>query len=70
MREAARAEGPSHVNHSIALEDRPADDNGAPIGSSCRYAPAVTAEPEDWVAQGVSCTTDRYVHSAARSVLR
>eukprot|EP00969_Alexandrium_andersonii_P087483 3859621-Alexandrium_andersonii.AAC.1 len=70
MREAARAEGPSRICHSIALEARPADDSGAPIGPSCHHAPAVAAEPEDRAAQGVSCAAYRYIHPAARSALR
>eukprot|EP00969_Alexandrium_andersonii_P014634 638800-Alexandrium_andersonii.AAC.1 len=68
MREAARAEGPSHVSHSIALEVRPADDGGSPIGSACRYVPATVADPEDWAAQGVTCTAHQYIHPAARSI--
>eukprot|EP00969_Alexandrium_andersonii_P372814 15482616-Alexandrium_andersonii.AAC.1 len=40
MREAARAEGPSHVSHSVALEARPADDDGSLIGSAFRLVPA------------------------------
>eukprot|EP00969_Alexandrium_andersonii_P166299 7348019-Alexandrium_andersonii.AAC.1 len=69
MREAARAEGPSHVSHSIALEARPADDDGSPIGSACRYVPATVTDPEDWAAQGVACTAPQHIHPAARSVL-
>eukprot|EP00969_Alexandrium_andersonii_P347704 15373376-Alexandrium_andersonii.AAC.1 len=70
MRVAARAEGPSHASHSVALEARPADDAGAPVGSSSHYAPAIAAEPEAWVVQGVSCAAYRYIHPAARSALR
>eukprot|EP00969_Alexandrium_andersonii_P046188 2026561-Alexandrium_andersonii.AAC.1 len=66
MREAARAEGPSHVSHSIALEARPADDSGAPIGSACRYAPAVSVEPEG-VVQGGQLRSPP-VHPPGRSV--
>eukprot|EP00969_Alexandrium_andersonii_P162501 7183034-Alexandrium_andersonii.AAC.1 len=67
MHKAARAEGPSHISHSVAFEARPADDSGAPVGSSCRYVPAVTAELEDWVVQGVTCTAHPHIHPAARS---
>eukprot|EP00969_Alexandrium_andersonii_P330762 14619073-Alexandrium_andersonii.AAC.1 len=69
MREAARAEGPSHFSYSIALEARPADDDGSPVGSACRYAPATVTDPEDWAAQGVACAAHQYLRPAARSAL-
>eukprot|EP00969_Alexandrium_andersonii_P045964 2016640-Alexandrium_andersonii.AAC.1 len=69
MREATWAEGPSRTSHSIALEARPAGDDGSPVGSACRYVQATVVDPEDGVAQGVTCAARRYIHLAARSVL-